>query len=279
MTDDSPDAMRSALNVLRVIEAFDGDETLGVSELARRVGLPKTTVQRVVMTLRDGGWLSATANPPTRWRPSTAFFALASRFFRGWNLRSAAAPILRDLRDRTMEAVTLVVPQSRYVVHVDRVESLFPIQATSSIGSLTPIHASSSGKAILSHLSEREVIELLPPTLERFTDNTIIDRNSLMRDLETTRERGYSVSWQEYRYEVIGVGAAITNLLGRPIAAISTLIPQMRISSDRIAELGPLVAASALAISAQIGYGPPTISEAHALLPETRRANKIRRDP
>lgn len=245
-----PPTIRVVTNALRVLEAFAEDEAIGVSALTRRVALPKSNVQRILLTLEASGWVTALDSSPKRWAPSIKVLSLASRLFKGGALRQFALPLMHDLRDRTREEVTLVVRHANRVVYLDRVESSLAVQTVSKVGSLIPIHASSGGKAMLSTLARAEIEQIIPQRLERFTPSTLCSRAALLADLERARKSGYAVSRQERRAEVYGVAAAIKNMEGVGIGAISLSIPRTRVTEKRLRELGPIVAATASSIGA-----------------------------
>lgn len=253
MADSNSDTIRSVSNALAVMEAFKPDETIGVSDLARRVGLAKTTTQRILQTLQAAGWVSSSGAPQTRWGPSAKFLAIGSRLSQGWGLRMVATQVMHELRDSTSETVTLVVPQGNQVVYLDRAESREMIRATTVPGSVQSILQSTGGKAILSEMPEAEARKLLGTSLPRHTEHTITRVEDMMDNLRQARKQGYAVSWREWHNDVVGVGAAIKDASGAPIAAISMIIPAVRATRARISkELGPLVAQAARAISERL---------------------------
>lgn len=253
MAESSTETIRSVTNALTVMEAFKPDETIGVSDLARRVGLPKTTTQRILLTLQAAGWVASTGAPQTRWGPSAKFLAIGSRLSQGWGLRMVATPVMLELRDKTLETVTLVVPQGNQVVYLDRAESREMIRATTVPGSVQSILQSTGGKAILAEMPEAEARKLLGTSLPRHTEHTITNVDEMMDNLRQAHRLGYAVSWREWHIDVVGVGAAIKDGSGAPIAAISMIIPAVRAARTRISkELGPLVAQAAKAISSRL---------------------------
>jgi IclR family acetate operon transcriptional repressor len=234
-----PNSIHSVVKALRVLEALRGSEPLGVTELARRVALPKASVQRILATLHTEGWIREAPHPPTRWIPAQKLLIFASRVYREDSLRQAARPVMEALRDATSESVTLSVPQGRNLVLVDRADSQLPIRVHSDIGSTIPIHATSIGKAILASMPRAEVVELLGNPLDRFTDRTLVDMTALGQDLDTIEVLGYSINWGEYADEIVGIGAAITDSSGRGTAGVALAIPTLRCTRERASELGP----------------------------------------
>jgi len=243
--------LHSVLNTLSVIDAIRPNESVGVTELSRRVNLPKATVQLILVTLHSAGWLAKSA-PPTRWRPADKLFGLGGRFYQSWDLRTVALPLMEELRNRTEESVNLILQQTRYIVVVERVNSLLPITVSGSVGTVTPIQATASGKAILAKLSDQEIMELIGAEGERCNENTIVDTSKLLVELSEVRKRGYAVSWQEWKHGIVAVGAAITDGMNRPIAAVSVAGPNMRMSPKRTKEIGPLAMQTAANISSRL---------------------------
>ena len=253
MAENITETIRSVSNALRVMEAFKPNEVIGVSDLARRVNLPKTTTQRILQTLQAAGWVTSGSEPPTRWGPSVKFLAIGSRLSQGWGLREAATAVLHELRDSTGETENLVVPHGNYVVYLYRVESSQLIRATGTPGALMPITQSTGGKAILAQWPESEVRKLLGPALVRHTEYTIVDVDDVLDNLKQARKLGYAVSWKEWHIDAVGVGAAVKDRSGTPVAAISMTIPAVRATRTRISrELGPLVAQAAASVASRL---------------------------
>jgi IclR family acetate operon transcriptional repressor len=226
------------------------ERPIGVGELSRQLKLPKSTVQRLLRTLDQEGWVQATSDPVTRWQLSPRMLALARTGAPYETLRTAAIPHLAALGARTGETIHLSVPdRDVQLVLIDRVDSVHPVRTFNAIGASTALHTSASGKAFLSKLPQREVERILARPLEKVMPNTSVDPQHLMHQVLEAGERGYAVNISENRPHVCAVGAAVVDPSGRPVAAIAISMPDIRFEPERVPEWGAWARETAQAIS------------------------------
>jgi DNA-binding IclR family transcriptional regulator len=230
--------MSSVHTTLRVLEEVARRQPIGVSELARTMDLPKTTVQRCLISLREAGWL-AVVDDRSRWGVTSKPFDIGLRAIGTDRIRDVGQPLIEALRTETEETVHLSVRSGDSIVIVSREDSPQPVRTYVELGTRAPLHATSSGLAILAAMSDEEVGTHLGRELAAYTETTIVDTRELMREIARTRERGYSVnpvSW--WRAGVSAVGAAVVSSAGRPVAAIAVSIPASRFEAARAPYLG-----------------------------------------
>ena len=245
--------MNNVLTVLDVLEAVSIQQPVGVSELARSMGLPKSTVQRSLETLRAAGWLQRSATGA--WSLTLKPAAVGQRAGNEWSLRDAAQPVMVGLRHETGETVRLWLRDGNDAVLIETIESAKTVRAIAPVGSRVGLHASSAGKAILATLADDELDHFLAGELHAYTDRTIVEPTQLRRALEEVRTRGYAQSNSEANIDVGGVAAPILSPDKRPIAAIGVVLPMHRLSSDLAAHFGELVERAAAQVTAAIGDG------------------------
>lgn len=131
-----------------------------------------------------------------------------------------------------------------------------------------PVHCTSQGKAIMSHLSLAQVTALLSPPLQRFTDKTITDVPQLLAQLDIARARGFAIDDEEILEGTRCAGAAILNAMGQPIGAISVAGPTFRVTQRRAEQLGHELAAATQRIAQELnrtGAATSVISSAVAI--------------
>jgi IclR family transcriptional regulator, acetate operon repressor len=228
---------------LRVIEAMaNQNRPIGVGELSRLLGLPKSTVQRLLRTLDREGWAQVSGDPVTRWQLSPRMLALARSGAPSKTLREKAVPHLVALAERTEETIHFSVPdRDVQMVLIERVDSVHPVRTFNAIGATSAMHTTASGKAVLSMLPGEEVEQILARPLEKVMPNTSVDPQHLMHQVLEARERGYAVNIAENRPHVCAIGAAVTDSSGRPVAAVSISMPDMRFVPARVPEWGEWV--------------------------------------
>lgn len=245
--------MQSVVNTLRVLEEVGRRQPVGVSELARHLALPKSSVQRALRTLHAAGWIRPAGGELTRWLLTTKALHVGWHATGELSLREAAMPVMEQLRSQTEETIHLMVPDGKRVVLIERLETPKPVRIVIPLGGGAPIHASSNGKSILAHSPRTEVERLIAEGLPRYTDTTIVDPDGLRADLATTRARGYAVNGGEWRSDIAAVAAAILNTDGHPIGSLSISTPTARMPAEMVPEYGRLVDEAARRITESLG--------------------------
>ncbi|OZM81008.1 IclR family transcriptional regulator [Pseudonocardia sp. MH-G8] len=253
--------MRVVRTALCVLEAVSELQPVGVSAIARATGVPKSSVQRCLVSLREAGWISSPPGGPQRWTLTGRALAVGLRGSAEHGLREAAHAVMQDLRDRTRETIHLIgfgaghSPASDAdpaLVVIDRLDSPEPVRTWVRLGTRVPLHASCSGRAVLSRLPEAEARALVGDGLERFSDQTITDHDALADELRAVRERGYAIADQSWRSGVGAVAAAVVDAAGRPVGALAVSAPQQRFDAERAVDLGAAAVAAAARVSAAL---------------------------
>jgi len=260
----TPLTVRKALSILDALATER--EGIGLTSLANRLSLNKSTVYRLLSALRDYG-LVEQISPNGRYRLGLKLIYLASQVLAGLEIREVAHSYLIALRDQTRESVRLGVIDRGDVVYVDYAEGPEKIRLHTYPGTRAPIHASSIGKAMLAFLPWDEVERLIAEHgLPRLTPNTICDLETLRTHLDQVRAQGYAVNDEESTLMVRSVGAPIFNAQGRPIAGIGVSGPAFRMTPERLQSIVPSLKDAAAKLSAQFGYvvqhGAPDAQEA-----------------
>lgn len=247
------DGMQSVTRTLRALETLAEHQPLGVSELARRLELPKATAQRILVTLAEAGWIHQTGTDITRWRLTPRALTVAQRASDDASLREVAREHIIELGRATNETVHLSIRDGlRGMVLIDRVDCDQPIRTWRPIGSVSALHAGSTGLAAIAHLPETELDEFIGQGLERFTDTTVTDPDTLKAELAEIRTRGYSINHGRNRPDICAIGSAILDSTGRPVGAVCITMPAFRFASDRQEKWGALVMKTAAAISGRV---------------------------
>lgn len=232
---------------------------LTLAEIARRLGLPKSTVHNLLATLLASGFVEKLDDD--YYALGTAIIALSQAVRVNVELRDRAAPLLRKLADDCRESVYLTVFDKNHSLYIYAVESSRRLLARTAVGDRVPLHCTSVGKAILSTLSKKEVEDIVARIgLPAFTPATITDLDALHAELADTRTRGYAIDTGEHETGVYCIGAPIFSVRGSVIGACSISGTDPALIHDRLEELSPLVANTAQEISRRMGYVPDKIS-------------------
>ncbi|WNG80408.1 IclR family transcriptional regulator [Mycobacterium sp. ITM-2016-00316] len=241
-------ATESVVSAFRVLEAVAEAQPVGLSELARTVGLPKSTVQRVLLTLQEVGWLRPTETTPTRWQLTYRAVAVVGRAGGGESLRDIALPVMNELQLATTETIHLAAPDGDSLVLVERLDTSHRLRAFLPLGERIALHASATGLAYLSACDQDYLDDYLAGPLPAQTPDTITDADRVRAVVNDVRERGYSMNVGGLSLGISSLGAPIVGPSG-VVAAMSVSGPTSRITEDRFDELGAQVRDAAAKIS------------------------------
>jgi DNA-binding IclR family transcriptional regulator len=240
--------VQSVQRAAALLEGIAGaPQPLTAPELAERCGLNRSTAWRILATLEEEGLVDR--DPATnRYSIGYSLTRLASAA--GDSLPRRARPHLEELSHRTGETVSLAVPRRLQLVYVEQVQAPH-VMAADWLGRAVPLHATSTGKALLAFLPPEELDTAFTQSLPQFTDRTITDPAELRAELDRVRRRGYAVSRGELETALWGASAPVLDRRNRPLAVASVWGAEGRLRTrSRLDELGRAVASTANAIAA-----------------------------
>ncbi|MCP2182785.1 transcriptional regulator, IclR family [Prauserella alba] len=231
----------AAARVADVLLLFTGGpEYLGVSTISRQLGISKAVVYRILQSLVSRDVLATTPGV-TGYRLGPAAVALGASALRRFDAKTAAAPVLRRLRDETGETTTLSGLVGDERVYLEQFDSRAEIKMTVDIGTRFPLHAGSSGKAILAQLPQWRREEILEGGLGALTDRTVTDPATLREQLDAIGADGVAVSLGERQSGAGSVAAALVTPDGEVHGAISVCGPEYRFTPEKIERYRELV--------------------------------------
>ena len=246
---ESVQSIERALAILTLL--CDRDQPIGVTELAGRLRLAKSTVHRLLSTLERAGVVARTAD--AAYRPGLKLWEIGCAAVRGLNVRDAALPVMERLMRRTGETVHLSVWDQGEVVYIEKVDGSNPVRVHSTLGGRAPAHATASGLAFLAFRKPEDITEVWKKDLSRFTERTITTTSQLERRLEEIRRQGYAFSTGAWHPGSAGVAAPIRAYTGSLVAVLSVAGPSERIEA-RLPGLAALVRTAAQEISRALGH-------------------------
>jgi len=250
----TPSIAKTVDKALRIIDTFSRTQKeIGISEIARKIGINTSTVQRIINTLCRYDYLQQDSGS-SAYKLGFKFLQIGSRILQEMDLRRVARPFLEKLGDRTHETVHLMILNRGTGVYVDVVESPQRTRVVSAVGTREKMHFSGVGKAILAFLSEQEVDEIINQQgLEPKTSRTITDPGEFKQCLRQTRNCGYSIDDEEGEVGTRCIGAPIFNHVSKVIASISIAAPSHRLDQQKMRQVAPLVVETARKISQSLG--------------------------
>jgi IclR family acetate operon transcriptional repressor len=245
--------VQSLARALAIINALARGEGLTRTDLAHTVGLPPSTVHRLLTTLEEERFVRFDREL-SRWMIGVQAFIVGGAFLHSRDVLALARPYLRQLVDESGETANLALEDEGQAVYMGQVESRQLVRAIAKPGGRVFLHSSGIGKAILAAMPPAEAAKILQKRgLPRFTDRTIDTPARLREQLAEIRARGYAVDDEEYAIGLRCVAASIFDENGAQVAAVSLSGPTARITPDRVPILGALVRAVADQISAEFG--------------------------
>lgn len=220
-----------------------------LTDLARRLNIPKSTAHNLLQTLRDFDFVHQDQESRD-YRLGPRALEIGLTFVRGNDILAHARSVLKRLGEQTGETVKFGILSSNQVLIVAASESPRQLHTRGDLGTRWPLHSSSLGKAILSQLNWEEAQAILNQTgLPRFTSSTLGSLDEVAREIKQIRSRGFSVDREENEPGVCCVASPVSDPLQGTIGAISVSGPASRITEGRLAELGREVAAAGWAIT------------------------------
>src|SRR5450631_2517142 len=230
-TSDSPkqsiQVITRAISVLRALEGESDGLSLG--QIAQRVGLARSTVQRIVDALRAEQFvISATPTSGVRLGPALIRLAASASV----EFDQITRPIMAELSQRLGETVDLSVLKGFSAVFTDQVQGAHRLRAVSAVGETFPLHCTANGKALLSIMPAAQFDKFLRTPLPKFTAATITRAAELRAEIEACARAGIAIDNEEHTEGISAVGTAFNDPLGRCIA-LSVPVPTTRFKKMR----------------------------------------------
>lgn len=252
-----PYVIASAYRTLELLRVFSvPPHRYSLAELVAARALDKGQVYRSLKTLEEAGFLRFGEDGRFSLTPLLSVLGIASLGTEQASLAEVASPILTRLALETGETVHLFARVADRAVCIEIRESPQPIRLSAALGASAPLHAGASPKAILAYLPAAERAEILAglEAYPKYTDRTLVDVEGLEAELAQTVARGYAVSDEDVDREARGVGAAIFDLSGRVVGAVSVGGPAYRVDAAQLETFGRLIVQGAQTISRGLGH-------------------------
>lgn len=237
-----------ALMVLEIISIQPKSQ----KELEQATGFNRSNVRRLVFTLMNKGYIEKDSSG--KYTLGLKVVELSSIRLNQVELKTEAAPLLRELSLKTNQVCHMGIYSEGEVVYIEKIQPVNSISMYSSIGVRIPVYLSSMGKVLLSQFDDEEIKRILKSTnMEKRTKNTHTDVGAVLDEVRTVRKNGYAVDNEENEDNIFCIGAPVYDYRKKIIAAISTTgnnRDYLRIDSGIIT----LVKNTADEISKRIGY-------------------------
>ena len=248
--------VQSVDRAISVLEILARQGEAGVSEVAAELDVHKSTAFRLLGALEARG-LVEQATDRGKYTLGFGLIPLAGAVSGRLDVTRQGREACERLAQEFGETVNIAVLQDRWAVNVHQARGPSTVLSYNWIGKITPLHCTSSGKALIAWLDPAELGPLLKDALdapERFTDRTLGDRTAIDAELEQVRRQGYAIVVEEYEIGLNAVAAPIRDQTGGVAAALSLAGPSYRLPPERLADLAPTVVAAAEEVGRRMGW-------------------------
>lgn len=252
----APGPAQSVDRAVTILEILARDGEAGVTEVARELGVHKSTASRLLAALGRRE-LVTQDTARGKFRLGVGIVRLAGAAGRRLDVVQESRPVCQVLAKEVSETVNLAILSGRDALYLDQVAGPAALSPHNWAGQRIPLHATSDGKVLLAYLAAAEGAEHLVPPLERFTAQTITSLADFPRLLAEVRRRGYATAVDELEVGLTAVAAPVRNAEGNVIASISASGPSFRIPADRIDGLAGAVRRAAADVSRRLGWTGP----------------------
>lgn len=250
----SVQSLDRALHILEVVSEADG---LTLTEVANLADIAPSTAHRLLMTLQARGFVQVD-DELGHWVVGVGAFRVGTAFLRGRKLVGMGRRIMHGLMESSGETANLGIEDAGEVVFISQVETHEAIRAFFRPGRRGAIHASGIGKALLSAMPDERVRTLAAARgLSRFTANTLTSVEALLADLAEIRKRGWAFDNEEHTLGMRCLASVVYNEYGEAIAGVSISGPTVRITDERLTDLGEQVRRASMEITSAIGGMAP----------------------
>ena len=227
---------------------------VGLRQLAQQVGFPPATVHRILAVLVRRGYVKQ--DPATRqYRLSLKPLELSSLVRERMDIVVVARPLMRHLMETTGETSNLVIFDNMEAVYVEQVTNVHSLlRMFTQVGARVPLYCSGVGKAYLALLPQEQALEYFRSVAKKkHTANTIVEEDSMLAELESIRQKGFSLDQEEVE-EGVGCVAAVVNSRSRVLGAISISGPSSRVLGHNVDRLARLVMDAAESVAQGMGF-------------------------
>lgn len=251
---ESSGGVQSVDRAITVLEILAREGSAGVSEVAAEIGVHKSTAFRLLAALEERDLVEQNVDRG-KYQLAFGILRLASAIPARIDMVRQAQPVMDELAVDLDETINLAVVREHYVVNVQQARGTAAVSSHNWVGQLTPIHATSSGKVLLAHMSPAQRDEVLGTgELPAYTEHTVTSRTVLLEELDRIRTEDYAATFEELETGLNASATSVRDHTGAVVGALSVSGPAFRFDKARIAAVEDQVKAAAAQISYRLGW-------------------------
>ncbi len=256
------DIAHSVLKAASILKAFEpGVLELSIAQISEKVGIPKTTARRMIVTLASTGLLEQSNR--------TGMFKIGPALYMQGNLYLQASDFLTEIRlvagtlgELTGETITAsVFDKDKFnVTYVLVQDSIYPLRWDIQVGKTIPAHVTATGRAFLSELDDAEIDELFPgERLPAVTKNSMTSKAELKKELVEIRKTGIAFDLERFSEGLEGAASLVRDASGKAVAGIVIAALSLRMNEFKRAKHAELIKLGAGLASYRLGYNDPSL--------------------
>ncbi|WP_312241288.1 DNA-binding transcriptional regulator KdgR [Pantoea sp.] len=252
--DKQPDSVSSVLKVFGILQALGEERDHGITELAQRVMMSKSTVYRFLQTMKSLGYV-AQEGESEKYSLTLKLFELGARALQNVDLIRSADIQMRELSRLTKETIHLGALEEDSIVYIHKIDSLYNLRMYSRIGRRNPLHTTAIGKVLLAWRDRDEAQEILKEVeFRRSTANTITSLSGLLEVLDQVKLQGFGEDNEEQEEGLRCIAVPVFDRFGVVIAGLSISFPTIRFSEEAKQDYVAMLHRAARTLSQQMGY-------------------------
>jgi len=226
---------------------------LKLSEISEKLGLNKSTVHGIINTLKYHGLIDQDETTQ-KYRLGLNLIELGQLVIDSMDVRSIGYPIVEEICRELEETVHVGVLDGIEVVYIDKKECNESIKISTTIGARNPAYSTADGKVLLANLDLETQMKIIPENIEKYTHNTITDKEKIIKELSKIKKMGYAIDNEENILGLICVAAPVYDYTGKVKYGISVTGPSIRMTKEKISQAIKVLVKATNKISYLLGY-------------------------
>ncbi|PAR30637.1 DNA-binding transcriptional regulator KdgR [Vibrio metoecus] len=251
--DKQPESVSSVMKTFGILQALATQKDIGISDLAQRLMMSKSTVYRFLQTMKTMGYVSQEGETEN-YSLTLKLFELGAAALEYVDLVELADVEMRRISDLTMEALHLGALDGDGIIYIHKIDSKYNLRMQSRIGRRNPLYSTAIGKVLLAERNEEEVRQILADVeFTQSTENTHSDVDSLLEELPVVKEQGFAQDNEEQEVGLRCLAVPVYDRFNRVVAGMSVSLPTIRFTEEKQVEYVQELHQAAARISAKLG--------------------------
>ncbi|WP_036931779.1 IclR family transcriptional regulator [Proteocatella sphenisci] len=246
--------IQSIERAISIMDCFSkNSRELKLAEISDETGINKSTVHGILSTLKYHGFIGQDEKTQ-KYRLGLELLKYGDLVLGSIDISDIAKPVICMLSRTIGETVHIGISDGEEIVYILKAEPEDSIKISATIGSRNPLYLTADGRVILAHMDLDKIKSYIPENIKKSTENTVTDREQLIKDLEEIRKNGYAIDNEEIMEGIVCIAAPIFDHSGEAKYGMSILGPSSRLTGEKLKECIELIKIKTREISYEIGY-------------------------